>query len=84
MITGIPLGDPRSPPLCTLSVLPLDVQAMARVVTLVTHAPTQQAPIRNSARENVVTADALMCTSSLTCLCDVQVNAWVGLWPKFV
>jgi hypothetical protein len=53
--------------------------------TPVTHAPIQQAPIYicNSAGENVVIADALMCTSSLTCLCDVQVNAWVGLRLKF-
>ena len=32
---------------------------------------------------NMVIADALICISSLTCLYVVQVNAWVGLWPKF-
>ena len=26
---------------------------------------------------------AFICTFSLTCLCDVQANALVGLWPKF-
>ncbi len=31
----------------------------------------------------MVIADALICISSLTCLYVAQVNAWVGLWPKF-
>jgi hypothetical protein len=31
----------------------------------------------------MVIADTLIYTSSLTCLYVVQVNAWVGLWPKF-
>ena len=50
--------------------------------TLVTHAPGRHES-RNCAGENMVIADALICISSLTCLYVVQVNAWVGLWPKF-